>query len=407
MRTLTRDQARRIALAAAGFAQPRPSGRVDARHVRRAVRTMGALQIDAVNAVARAHLLTLHARLGAFEPRLLDHTAYRRRELFEYWAHEAAYVPVDLHPLLRPRMASYPLGRWARMLLEEEPDYIDRVLAEVAERGPLSASELSDPGERRGSWWGWSKGKVALERLFANGQVSVAGRRSFTRLYDLTERVIPPDILALPTPDRDEAERELIAIAAACTGVAAAGDLADHFRIPIARARPLIADLVRAGRLREVAVEGWREPAYLHPEARLPRAVSARALLSPFDPVVWHRPRAERLFDFRYRIEIYTPEAKRVHGYYVLPFLLGDRLVARVDARADRARRVLLIPGAFAEEHVGCRSQQVADELARSLEELAAWLDLDAVEVGDRGDLARSLRRSLASLGEGGAVGGA
>lgn len=394
MRTLSLPQARRIAVAAQGLARPPAGGRVDVRHLRRAMARIGALQIDAVNAVARAQLLTLHARLGAFDPALLHDAAYRRRELFEYWAHAAAYVPVALHPLLRPRMAAYPLRDAERALLAEEPGYLDAVVAELAARGPLTASELADAGERTGPWWGWSKGKIALERLFSTGVVTVADRRGFTRRYDLTERVLPPEVLALPTPDRAEAERELLLLAARCAGVGTADDLGDHFRIPARRARALVRDLAAEGRLHAVAVDGWTEPAYLHPEAVVPRRVDARALLCPFDPVVWYRPRAERLFGFHYRIEIYTPDAERVHGYYVLPFLLGDALVARVDVRADRAARVLRVPGAFLEpsaaEDPGAAA--VAAGLTVALGDLAAWLGLDAVAVGDRGDLAGALR---------------
>jgi uncharacterized protein len=393
---MTLAQARRVALAAQGLAAPRPSGSLDIRHLRRSLRQLGALQIDSVNVVARAHLLTLHARLGDVDPALLDAAAYRRGELFEYWAHEAAYVPAALHPLLRWRMAerqAHP-GARVRSLLAQEPGYLDAVRAELAARGPLTASELADPGDRSGPWWGWAKGKVALERLFATGEVAIAGRRGFTRVYDLTERVIPAVVLAEPTPPPEEAQRALLLLAARSQGVATADDLADHFRLRLPRARPLLAELVRDGRLAEVRVDGWDAPAYLHPDATVPRRVEARALLCPFDPVVWYRPRAERLFGFRYRIEIYTPAERRVHGYYVLPFLLGDRLVARVDLKADRAARRLRVLGAFTESHA--RSGGVAPALAAALREMASWLALDEVEVSDRGDLAPALRAAAA-----------
>jgi uncharacterized protein len=393
---MTLAQARRVALAAQGLAAPRPSGSLDIRHLRRSLRQLGALQIDSVNVVARAHLLTLHARLGDVDPALLDAAAYRRGELFEYWAHEAAYVPAALHPLLRWRMAerqAHP-GARVRSLLAQEPGYLDAVRAELAACGPLTASELADPGDRSGPWWGWAKGKVALERLFATGEVAIAGRRGFTRVYDLTERVIPAVVLAEPTPPPEEAQRALLLLAARSQGVATADDLADHFRLRLPRARPLLAELVRDGRLAEVRVDGWDAPAYLHPDATVPRRVEARALLCPFDPVVWYRPRAERLFGFRYRIEIYTPAERRVHGYYVLPFLLGDRLVARVDLKADRAARRLRVLGAFTESHA--RSGGVAPALAAALREMASWLALDEVEVSDRGDLAPALRAAAA-----------
>jgi uncharacterized protein len=398
MRTLTLAQARRMALAAQGFADPRPAGRVDIRHLRRAVRRVGALQIDSVNVVARAHLLTLHARLGAFDPALLDDAAYRRRELFEYWAHEAAYVPVALHPLLRPRMAAWQ-GRRATALEAEHPGYLDAVLAEVAEHGPLTPAELADPGERAGPWWGWSKGKLALEHLFATGRLAIADRRGFTRVYDLAERVLPAEVLALPTPDAPDAHRELLRLAAASCGVGTGSDLADHFRLKPSVARPILATMARRGELVEVAVRGWDEPAYAHPDAHLPRRVRARALLCPFDPVVWFRPRAERLFGFRYRIEIYTPAERRVHGYYVLPFLLGDALVARVDLKAERAARRLLVRGAYLEP--AADGAEVAPSLAAELRDLARWLDLDAVVVEPRGDLAPALRAAEGSPARG------
>jgi uncharacterized protein YcaQ len=392
---MTIDQARRTAIAAQGLAAPPPARRADIRHLRRVMRQVGALQIDSVNVVARAHLLTLHARLGNVDPALLDAAAYRRRELFEYWAHEAAYVPVDLHPIFRLRMRrqAEERGQHARALEEREPGYLDAVLAEVAERGPLTPAELSDPGDRSGPWWGWSKGKFALERLFAIGELAIAERRGFTRVYDLTERVIPEEVLAAPTPDPAEGRRELLLRAAASCGVGTVTDLADHFRIKISRARPVVQDLARSGALVEVAVEGWDEPAYLHPAARVPRHVGGRALLCPFDPLVWCRPRAERLFGFRYRIEIYTPAAQRVHGYYVMPFLLGERLVGRVDLKADRTGGRLLVLGSFAEEHAA--PDEVAGPLADALRDMAGWLGLGEVAVEEHGDLAPSLVRAV------------
>jgi uncharacterized protein len=396
MRRLTIDQARRLAVSATGLAgPPAPGRRVDVRHLRRAMTHVGALQIDSVNVLARAHLLTLHARLGAFDPALLEDAAYRRGELFEYWAHAAAYVPAALHPHLRWRMAERAAAARSRShaALEREQGYLDAVRNEIADRGPLAASELRDPGERAGPWWGWSKGKHALERLFAVGEIAVADRRGFTRLYDLAERVLPPDVLGAPTPEPAEAQRELLATAARAQGVGTAADLADHFRIRLTQARPRLAELVRAGRLVEVAVDGWDEPAYLDPQPSVPRRTAARALLCPFDPLVWYRPRAERLFGFRYRIEIYTPASERVHGYYVLPFLLGDRLVARVDLKADRRHGVLLVRGAFAEPDID--PSGVAGPLRDALVELGSWLGLTDVSVAGPGDLVPALRTAL------------
>jgi uncharacterized protein len=395
-RRLSLAQARRTTIAAQGLDRPPSGGAVDVRHLRRAVGRLGALQIDSVNVVARAHLLTLHARLGAFDPALLDDAAYRRRELVEYWAHEAAYVPVALHPLLRWRMAEIaarPRSR-IRALLEQEPGYLGAVRDELAERGPLTASELRDPGGSAGSWWGWSKGKVALEWLFAIGEVAVADRRAFARVYDLAERVIPADVLGSPTPPPEAALRALLLIAARCQGVGTAADLADHFRVGVSRARPILTALVRAGELVEAAVDGWEDPAYLHPDVRVPRHVDGRALLCPFDPLVWCRPRLERLFGMRYRIEIYTPAERRVHGYYVLPFLLGEELAARVDLKADRAGGRLLVRAAHREPSAP-RPGEVAEGLADALAAMAAWSGLGAVAVEDRGDLAGELGRVL------------
>jgi uncharacterized protein len=353
---------------------------------------IGALQIDSVNVLARAHLLTLFARLGAFAPTLLEDAAYRRRELVEYWAHEAAFIPVAAHPLFRHRMARFAtdLRGQRGALARDEPGYLEAVLAELAERGPLQASELSDPGNRAGPWWGWSKGKLALEHLFAVGEIAVAERRGFARVYDLIDRVLPAEVLAEPTPSCDDARRALLLRAAAQQGVGTAADLADHYRLRPKAARPLLAAMAEEGAVEEVAVQGWGEPAYVLPGARAPRRVPDARLLCPFDPVVWCRPRLERLFGFHYRIEIYVPAARRRHGYYVLPFLLGDRMVGRVDLKAERGEGRLIVRGAWAEP--AARKSEVAAALCGELALLAQWLGLSDVAVEDRGDLASHLR---------------
>jgi uncharacterized protein YcaQ len=358
-----------------------------------------------VNVLVRAHYLPLFSRLGPYERPLLDRAAYggRRRALFEYWGHQASLLPVTLHPLLRWRMAHAERGvgvwgglvRWAR----RRRAFIDGVLAEVAERGPLAASELRNGGPGRGKWWGWSDGKGALEWLFWSGRVTTAARRGFERVYDLPERALPPAVLAAPTPPEDEAQRALLRLAARALGVATERDLRDYFRLHGADARRRVAELVEAGDLLPARVEGWAQPAYLDPRARAPRRVDARALLAPFDPLVWERQRAERLFGFHYRIAIYTPAARRTHGYYVLPFLLGDRLVARVDLRADRAAGVLHVPAAHAEP--GVNRPRVAHVLAEELRAMARWLGLGRVAAGARGELAAPLRTSLAERGGG------
>ena len=393
-RTISRPEAQRIALAAQGFPRRTPT-RVDAGHVRRTVDRLGLVQLDSVNVLARAHYIPLFARLGPYDRTLLDRIAYRDRRLFEYWAHEASLIPVEQQPLFRFKMAAAARGelwRGVARFAREKGAFVASVLDEVADRGPLSAGELSAPGRKRGPWWGWADGKRALEYLFWTGQVAVAGRRNFERVYDLPERVLPPAVVAAPTPPEDDARRALLLLAARALGVATAGDLADYHRQRVGVVRPLVHDLVAAGELEEVTVDGWREPAYVHPAAARPRRMAARALVSPFDSLVWERARVERLFGFRYRIEIYVPAEKRVHGYYVLPFVLGDRLVARVDLKADRAAGRLLVRGAFAEDDVDVPA--VAAALADELGLVASWLELDTVTVDDRGDLARPLRRA-------------
>jgi uncharacterized protein YcaQ len=394
-------QARRVALAAQGFCDPRPVGVPDVRHLRRVMRRVGLLQMDSVNVLMRAHYMPLYSRLGPYPTALLDRAAYRApRELFEYWGHEASLLPVALHPALRWRMADgHQWGAPAR-LARERPDVIKRVLGEVAARGPVAASELDDRGPRREHWgWNWSQVKIALEHLFWAGEVTAAARNSaWARLYDLPERVLPAAVLDAPTPSPADAYRDLVRIAAAALGVALEPELRDYFRLPLAGARNAIADLVEAGELRPVRVEGWKAPAYLHGSARVPRRVDATALLSPFDPLIWERARVSRLFGVNYRIEIYVPAAQRVHGYYVLPFLLGDRLAARVDLKADRRAHLLRIPAAWVEPASSRRDpapREVAAALADELHRLAGWLGLAAVEPPVAGDLATELTQAL------------
>jgi uncharacterized protein YcaQ len=395
MKTLTPAQARRIVVAAQGFAGGRPAGGVDVRHLHRVLAAVGAIQIDSVNVVARAHHLTLFARLGARYDRDLPWRALQEhRTLFEYWGHEASFLPVEDWSLFRHRMDAVRPWRAVERIRSEHPGYLDAVLAEVHQRGPLSAGGLSDPGpSRREAWWGWNEGKLALEWLFATGKVTVAERRNFTRFYDIPERVIPEAHLAAEPVPRDEAHRALLTRAARACGVATAKDLVDYYRLPLREGRAAVAGLVASGILEEVAVDGWRESALLYPEARVPRKVAARSLLCPFDSLVWNRERTERIFGFRYRVEIYVPQAKRRYGYYVFPFLLGDALVARVDLKADRAAGVLRVPGAFGEAGVG--REGVAGPLADELTEMARWLGLDEVAVARRGDLAAPLAAAL------------
>ena len=343
----------------------------------------------------RSQELPLFARLGA-HPRTLIDDATRHGDLFEFWVHEACHVPIELYPLQRWAMREHP--RWTS--LRSWADANERLVAGVLDRvrsdGPIVASDLEMRDRPKGTWWDWDDGKLALEHLFRTGDVAARRRpNDFARLYDLAERVIPADVRTAPAPAAHDAKKELLVRAARHHGVGTASDLTDYHRL--SHTRPLFAELVEEGRLLPATVEGWSKPAFMHPDAVIPRRVRARALLSPFDPVVWNRERIERLFGFRYRIEIYVPASKREYGYYVLPFLLGDELVARVDLKADRKNGRLLVPGAFGEP--GIDERHVADALAAELASMARWLGLDAgIEVAGRGDLSRELRRAVASI---------
>ena len=397
-------EARRIALAAQGFADPRPGGRVDARHIRRVLDRVGLLQLDSVNVFCRSHYMPVYARLGPYPREALDrltaHTAGPvRRELFEYWAHEASLIPVELQPYLRWRMARANDDAWGSMvrIARDFPQLVAEVFDLVSRKGPIRAGDtgIPRPDPRPGHMWNWHDGKVALEYLFWSGRITAARRVNFERLYDLPERVLPAEIIAASTPAVEQAQRGLVRIAARAMGVATEPDLGDYFRLPRAESKQRVAELVEAGELIPVSVDGWRAPAYLWPEARRPRRIASRALLSPFDSLIWYRDRTERLFGFRYRIEIYTPAAKRQYGYYALPFLLGDSLVARVDLKSDRQAGVLRVQGAFAEP--GVDGLDVATELAAELATTAKWLELDGVVVGERGDLAAPLSHAVTS----------
>jgi uncharacterized protein len=391
-------QARRIALAAQGFTDRRPVGKPDARALDRVLRRVGLLQIDSVNVVSRAHYLPLYSRLGPYPTSILDRalgTAPRR--VFEYWAHVASLVPVTTQPALRFRMGRAAEQAWGSMrrLSAEQPEFVGWVLEEVTAKGPLTAREIEhDVPRRRDDWgWNWSDVKIALEWLFFTGQVTSARRNgAFERVYDLPERVLPRAVVEAPTPSVEEAHRELVRIAARAYGVSTLQCLSDYFRLSPQETATATASLVEDGELTPVRIEGWKRPAYLHTEARIPRRVSARALVGPFDSLVFERTRVEKLFGFRYRIEIYVPAPQRVFGYYVLPFLLGDRLVGRVDLKADRAAGVLRVQAAFAEDHA---PGETAEELAAELTSMAGWLGLSGVDVVERGDLARPLRKAL------------
>lgn len=384
--SLSLRDARRIALAAQGFGIVQPE-RPTAAQLRKTLDRLGLFQIDSVTALTRAHYLPAYSRLGGYDRALLERDAWgpkRQRRIFEYWAHEASLLPLALHPLLRWRMARAERGeigyQGLRRFAIEGRAEVDAVLARIAADGPLTATDFEN-GAGKSGWWEWSHAKLALEWLFWAGKITTATRRSsFARVYDLPERVLPATVLALPTPDAPSAQRSLIERSARALGVATALDLRDYYRLKPDEADPAIAALAEAGTLVPVRVEGWRQPAWIHRDARLPRAVRGAALLAPFDPLVWQRERTERLFGFRYRIEIYVPRALRTHGYYVLPFLLDEALVARVDLKSDRqaglllAQRVTLEPDAPAE---------TLERLRIELDRMAAWLGLAAVLIGE------------------------
>jgi len=388
--------ARRVAIAAQGLADPRPAGPVTRRHLVRVLARLGLLQIDSVAAVVRAHYMPLFSRLGPYPLSLLDEAASpgRKRLLFEYWAHEASLLPLESWPLMRWRMerarANDPTEIYRALALwaEGKRDFIEEVYREIVARGPIAASDMQG-AKGKGGWWGWSDEKHAFEWLFWAGRVTTASRRGFERLYDLPERVIPAHIFNSPAVPQEDAHRELIRLSARALGIATYADLRDYYRLSPGDMKGRIEELVEMGELLPVTVRGWKQQAWLHREARLPRRVDARALLAPFDPLVWERARAERLFGFRYRIEIYTPAEKRQYGYYVLPFLLGDAIVARVDLRADRAAGILRVVAAYAEP---VAPPHTAEALAGELDVMRKWLGLERMEIMPAGDFGPVLK---------------
>ena len=398
---LTPAQARRAALAAQGFGRGPAAGPPGARAIGDVVRRLGVVQIDSVNVLARAHYLPVLSRLGPYDRGLLDAAAGRApRSLFEYWGHEAALLPVGAHRLMRWRMDRVHDDAWGGMVRvqREQPDLVRQVAEHVRGLGPITSTELEEvlsherPATRTGWGWNWSAVKRALEYLFWAGEITSAGRdTAFRRRYAVPEAVLPRAVLDAPTPTPEQAHRELVALAARALGVATAADLADYFRMPVAATRAALADLVSGGDLVEVDVRGWA-PAYARPDLRVPRRVHASALLAPFDPLIWFRPRTERLFGMRYRIEIYVPAEQRVHGYYVLPLLHDESLVARVDLKADRAAGVLRVRAAHAEAGI---TPEGVDALAGQVAGMAGWLGLGGVQVAPHGDLAGRLRAAV------------
>jgi uncharacterized protein YcaQ len=403
MADLSKAEARWLALASLGFGAKKPA-RAGAAHVRATARRLSAIQIDSVNVLARAHYLPTFSRYGPYSMSALDDLAHRKRELFEYWGHAACFLPVELYPLMRWRMESQMEG-WAA-LERTRKDFVEAVYRELAEKGPLSAGEISFGGKSTGPWWGWSDGKLALEILFNQGRVAVAGRRNFERMYDLPERVFPKTVLEAKTVDVRDAKKELLVRATRAMGVGTAKDIMQYFHIDAwwdrqsvnGRRAPgkthlLFDELVEAGRLERIRVEGWTPPAYVVPDAKVPKTIETRAIVSPFDPIMWERKWTKAVFDFSYQIEIYVPAPKRIYGYYVLPFLLGDRFAARVDLKADRKTSRLLVHSAHLE--AGHDAATVAAALASELRSVATWLSLESFRVGSKGNLARALKRAI------------
>jgi hypothetical protein len=376
--SLSIADARRIALAAQGFDNTRPKTKATQRHVDALISRLGVIQIDSVNVLVRSQELPLFARLGNHDRNAIP-KATEQQKLFEYWGHEAAHLPVDLHPLFRWKMDAARTGRvthWGlTSFYEENKAFVKRTLKHVATNGPTTSRELSTRTEKKGTWWDWDEAKVALEYLFLTGQLMSRGRGSdFARIYDTPERVLPQQIIDAATPSEHDARKQLLVRSAIAQGVATMSDLADYYRQKLATVKPLITELVEEGELREVTVDGWTEKAFVHRNAKLPKQLHATALLSPFDSLVWCRPRNERLFDFHYRIEIYTPKEKRKFGYYVLPFMMNGEMVGRVDLKADRANSKLLVHSVHIEK--GMKRSEINDALLAELDAMAAWLGL-------------------------------
>ena len=401
---LSLGEARRIALAAQGFGPPKPA-RATKRHLLSTIQRLGLLQIDSVNVLVRAHYFPPFSRIGPYPTEWLDELTYRKRQLFEYWGHAASLIPVNLFPSFRWRMERAKQGhgvyRGLVNFAKENAELIQEVLEQIRQHGPAGAGDVEkaireEQLARKAGWWEWSDSKIALEWLFWSGQVTTRSRRNFERVYDLTERVFP-DFYNGAIQDRETAQRELVVTASRALGVATENDLADYFRLKINDARPRIRELVEAGDLLEVKVEGWRQKAYLSATARTPRSLETAAFLSPFDPLLWERNRTERLFGFRYRIEIYTPAAQRQHGYYVLPFLFGQNFVARLDLKADRTNQTLRVVGAFAEPQT--EPKTFVHAVAAELRSMADWLGLKKIAISKNGDLAPMLRSALAAVG--------
>ena len=400
---LSSAEARRLALSSLGFGAKKPA-KAGVAHVRATAKRLSAIQVDSVNVLARAHYMPTFSRYGPYPTAALDQLVHEKRELFEYWGHAACLLPIELYPALRWRMEGQLEG-WGE-LEKEQLAFIEAVHAEVAERGPLSAGELSNGGKGTGNWWGWSDGKRAIEFLFRQGRVAIAGRRNFERLYDIPEHVFPREVLKAKPLSAEGGKKDLLVRAARAMGVGTARDIAMYFQVDMwwdratangrrepAKTHVLFDELVEEGHLEKVEVEGWKRPGYVIPGAKVPRTIDARAIVSPFDPLMWERKWTKSVFDFDYQIEIYVPAARRIYGYYVLPFVLGDRFAGRVDLKADRKASTLLVQAAWLEP--GREPKAVAAALADELRSIARWLGLESIKAGPKGSLARPLAKAL------------
>jgi uncharacterized protein YcaQ len=390
---LSNQEAKRIAIRAQGLDSGRLDRTVTKADISKSIRAMGVLQIDSVNVCVRTHYMPMFSRLGSYDQGLLEELAYDDKDLFETWAHEACFVPIEDHAWFRPRMAEFRPWKRIQQLTEENPEFLESAYEQVIANGPMTASELDGAGKRQGPWWGYNHGKIAMEWFFGRGDFSVATRKNFTRYYDISERVIPEQHFNGFAPTIDDSRYEWLKKASIAHGVGTAPDLADYFRVKNPVARPILDRLVADREVQIASVEGWNEPAYVPSKLMSAEPVKGRTLLTPFDPLVWNRDRIKRIFDFDYKIEIYVPEKKRKYGYYVYPFLLGEDLVGRVDLKAERDKSVLRVKGAFVEE--GFDHEYVAENLADELKLMAGWLGLKRVVAGRRGNLVGELRTAL------------
>ena len=393
------DVAQRVALGAQGFADARPTGQIDRRHLRRVMGRLRVLQLDSIPIVARTQYMPFHSRLGPYDMSQLDQIAYHHDEWFEAWSHEASLLPVETEPLIRwtwDRARDGHTWKSLREVADREPAYVQSVLDEVRERGAVTGGGLSDPRPLKddgSGWWHRSLGVLALDWLFRIGELGIRRQGNFEKVFSPIEDIVPDIIRAQPTPTIDDAQRALSLSAVQALGVGTAADVADYFRLPIREIRGALGDLVEQGSVIPATVQGWSKPAFADPEARIPRSISGSTALSPFDPVVWKRDRAERLWDFAYKIEIYTPAAKRRYGYYVLPVMVDGDLVARMDVKTDREADVLRIKSCFAEE--GHVNAQTAERVAEAVRDLRSFVGSSSIEVEKRGDLASLLSEQI------------